>query len=603
MQPPAPSQLGVLVPVRHGSRLPSGHLAAGAGRDGGPEPGTWVAPAMPLILPGQPREGWGSGRGCGEGSGGAEPRGLRLTAFVWQRGSSEGSQGQSPPCRPRPPPWHPRRSWGFGCCGGSYLHQAPSSGSSSPCACPRAVPVGPLAVPLPQPCTRRCPWCQRWRDQNWSCASTRTPPWPPPRAASAPAFVSLGPRWGFTAPGALGGGEASPCPLPPPPFPRSSDALMGTSISTCAPYPSFAAPLTQPGPFPGWGWVPAGCQLAPGCPRQFWHTGLELGVPGARRVPPWGCGWCLGATPAPRGMGSCGKGGTALSPAPCPSRAAPRTPLLPTAASPRPAPGPALPICSAANIVRGLRQLPRRVLPPGIYRQRGALATSPPLLCQQGVPGTPVLPGVPPAAPKGSKLPPCPPGLGSGAAAGPPSLPPQPGDPGWHPLPQHGGIPRCHTTSQGTPAWGAAGTLCRAPPSAAGWLPSMQIATGTLGGRGAACLAGGSWGTLGPHDTSRWLLLRGAAPHPPRGPSTSLPSPSIAAPCTLGWVTPVTPCSGAAAPAPLGAARSPRPAEPGATRCTSRPARRGPQGHGRSPGPRGGGGGGAVLQRKTKAGI
>lgn len=58
--------------------------------------------------------------------------------------------------------------------------------------------------------------------------------------------------------------------------------------------------------------------------------------------------------------------------------------------------------------------------------------------------------------------------------------------------------------------------------------PWAMGAVGAWGCQGTACLVGGSWGTLGCCEALRWLLLLGAAPRPPQGPSTSLPSPSMA---------------------------------------------------------------------------
>lgn len=125
--------------------------------------------------------------------------------------------------------------------------------------------------------------------------------------------------------------------------------------------------------------------------------------------------------------------------------------------------------------------------------------------------------------------------------------------------------------------------------------------SGALGVLGAARLVRGSWGTLGCRDASRWLLLWDAVPCPPH---LLHPTP----PCTPSWVPPSDiPAAGTlhpptAAPTPLGlggfkpAARSPRPAEPGAARCTSHPAPWGPWGHSCSPRPRGGDG----FAKKTK---
>lgn len=228
---------------------------------------------------------------------------------------------------------------------------------------------------------------------------------------------------------------------------------MGTSISTCTLSPSLATPLTQPGPFPRWGCVPAGCQLTPGCPQphgRFGGAGFELCVSSAHAVSHCGTvpgpGLVLRGRPAPRGMGSC-RQGTPLRP-----RALGQPPLAPHVWPQRlprvPCRGRLLPICSAADIVLGFRQLfpPLRVF---IDSNRLWLHLLRPL-CRRGVPRTPVLPGVPPAASQGSKLPPCPPDLGSRAPAGPLLLPLQLGDPCWDPLPrpQPGEIPQCHTTSR-----------------------------------------------------------------------------------------------------------------------------------------------------------
>lgn len=215
-------------------------------------------------------------------------------------------------------------------------------------------------------------------------------------------------------------------------------------------------------------------------------------------------------------------------------------------------------------------------------------------LCQRGVPGAPVLPGVPPAAPQGSKLPPCPPGLGSGAAAGPPSLPPQPGDPGWHPLPQRGGIPRCHTTSQGgtwqpgDPSLGGSGDPAPSPAVCCRVAAQHANSYGDPGGPGGRVPR---WGVLGHPWAPRRLEVApalGCCPSPPPPP-----------PCPPRLWQPLAPSAGSPRGPPAAGlqlppprvlhAPPPRPPEPGATRCTSCPARRGPQGHGRSPGPRRGG--------------
>lgn len=226
-------------------------------------------------------------------------------------------------------------------------------------------------------------------------------------------------------------------------------------------------------------------------------------------------------------------------------------------------------------------------------------------LCWGGLP-------VPPAASWGSKLPPCPPELGPGAAAGP--LTPTSGDPGWHPgpaAPAWGDSPMSHHQpagpgSRGTPAWGAAGALHRAaqhansygdlgvPGGTRGTLGCLWalVTSGchgdSLGGawgcQGAACPVGGSWGTLGPCDALGWLLLQGAAPRTPRPvPPSHVPA------------GPAPPPSGSFRPT----ARPPSLAEPGAARCTSALPCGVPGDTAAPQGPTRG----TVLQRKPKGGI
>lgn len=150
-----------------------------------------------------------------------------------------------------------------------------------------AMPVGPLVVPLapaphPEP---PCPWCQRWREQKRSCVSSRIPPWPLHRQHACPRLLLAGGKpWatlGFHSPRGPGSWRSGPLPAASssfPLFPRGSDALMGTSVSTCAPSPSLAAPLTQPGPFPGWGWD--GCALGASSSQGACGPVAGLGVRG-----------------------------------------------------------------------------------------------------------------------------------------------------------------------------------------------------------------------------------------------------------------------------------------------------------------------------------
>ena len=208
-----------------------------------------------------------------------------------------------------------------------------------------ALPVGPLVVPLapalhPEPAVPVVPVMGTAKTvprEHLDPAVT------PLRAACGPTFAAC--RWrasghaGVSQPQGLWVMEkCPPRPLPAaaasfPPFPCSSDALMGTSVSTCTPSPSLAAPLTQPGPFPGWGWVPAGCQLTPGCPRshgRFGGAGFELGVTSARRVSLRDCrGAVAGARGPPRspeGWGAAGRGGHRFVPVPVPRESRPSHP-------------------------------------------------------------------------------------------------------------------------------------------------------------------------------------------------------------------------------------------------------------------------------------
>ncbi|XP_075347511.1 uncharacterized protein LOC142404488 [Mycteria americana] len=475
---PSPILAGGPGPVR---RLPPPLLSSCSGDrevQGGRSPrgcgsGTRVAPAAPRSAPGSRGRVGASAGAVGTGRerdpGGRAPG--AAAGSVVAEGQLRGGPEPKPSCRASP-------------------SLAPIAG------------LGALAAAGTLICTKPPP--RRARHPGRACVSPRrvTGPGPAPRAGGArgasdgeskigPARAagscpgpstgsvcahvcwlpvgSLGPRWGFAAPGALGHGEVARCPLPAahcplpaasssfPPFPRSSDALMGTSVSTCTPSPSLAAPLTQPGPFLGWGWVPAGCQLTPGCLRshgRFGDVGFELGVTGARLVPPRGCRRAgAGArgpprTPRDRELRA---GGHRF--VPVPRRATPRTLLLAAAASPHPPPGlaPALLFC-CQYCPWAPAALPARVLPPGIYRQRWALAASPPAALPPGCPRDPSAPWGAPGSLSGHRTAPNPPDLGSGAAAGPLSLPPQLGDPGWHPGPAAPaparGIPRCHSTSQ-----------------------------------------------------------------------------------------------------------------------------------------------------------
>lgn len=168
-------------------------------------------------------------------------------------------------------PRHPVRGEGLGCCGGSGLPQAPSLASTLPCVCSwRGCACRSPRRATPQPCARQR---QRWREQNRCCTSAQIPPRPLHSTHVCCLLVATPGHAGLPHPRGHEATSARCLLLLFLSFSHSVAALIGTSISTCAPSlphqprdSAWAIPRREVGAR----WVPAhqGCQ---------WPYGLVWG--------------------------------------------------------------------------------------------------------------------------------------------------------------------------------------------------------------------------------------------------------------------------------------------------------------------------------------
>lgn len=138
----------------------------------------------------------------------------------------QGGLEPKPSCCPRPPPWHSEQGLGLWLPRCLLTAPSPPSASSSPCACrehghargcprratglsptPRAGSAHGTSNGKSKNGLARAPGSRHGPSMGSVCAHICCLP-----------VADLAPRWGFTAPGALGDGEVARCPLPPPPF-------------------------------------------------------------------------------------------------------------------------------------------------------------------------------------------------------------------------------------------------------------------------------------------------------------------------------------------------------------------------------------------------
>lgn len=175
-----------------------------------------------------------------------------------QRGGREGQGGQSPcgcgsgtrvaPQHPSSSPGSRGRAGALAAAGALIRTEPPPRRAVCPMhAGSTAVPAGPLVLPpsaAPHP-ESVVPVVLAMVIAKTVLREHPDPATTPPQAARYAhvcclPVASLGPRWGFTAPGALGRGEVARCPLPAPPLLRFPIAVM---LSWARAFPLAPCPL------------------------------------------------------------------------------------------------------------------------------------------------------------------------------------------------------------------------------------------------------------------------------------------------------------------------------------------------------------------------